>query len=424
MTIKKSKLKNGLTVLTVPRTETKAVTLFILFGVGSRYEPKEINGISHFLEHMFFKGTKKRPSTLEISQELDKLGAEYNAMTSKDYTGYYIKVNAEKTTEAFDILSDMLFNSVFDPTMINQEKGVIVEEINMYEDNPLMYVQDLFEQAVYGKSNPLGQLIAGSKNKVRQINRQKLLNYRKKYYHPRNAVLIAAGRIKNSQLQKLAEKYLAKEKKKKKSKYQPAKNNQQRPRVNLVNKKSEQIQLGLGFPAYSYFDRRYYALEVLNNILGGMMSSRLFIEIRVKRSLAYFINSSLNIYQDTGNLMIQAGLDKKRVKEAIQAILAEVSKLKNEKVSRQELQKAKDNIKGKIVLKMEDSESVAGFLGKQYLLTNKLTTPQEHLQKISAVTPEQIQKIAQDLFCPEKINLAAIGPSLNKQKLLKLMAFQ
>ncbi len=421
MRYQKTKLKNGTTVLCAPNSGTKAVTLFILFRVGSRYESGSLNGIAHFIEHMLFKGTEKRPSTLHISQELDSLGAEYNAMTGKDLTGYYIKVNYEKINQAYGILHDMIFHSLFDKKMLNQEKKVIIEEINMYEDNPLMYVADLFEQTVYGEKSALGQLISGPKNNIRSLNQEKMLRFMKKHYHPNNMVVVGAGRINSKQLVGLTEKMMGDLPKKKPSSFQKECVNQTKPQTNFLKKATEQVQIGLGFPAYSYGHKDIYVLGVLNNILGGMMSSRLFIEIRVKRGLAYFINSGLNVYQDTGNLMIQAGLDKSRINEAIKAILQELTKMKKEEVTAEELKKAKDNIKGKMILKIEDSENVASLLGKQYLLTNKIVTPQQYLKKIAAVRSKDIKRVAKDIFVTQKLNLVLIGPFNKTKELTKVL---
>ncbi|MFH1598452.1 MAG: pitrilysin family protein [Patescibacteria group bacterium] len=421
MRYQKTRLKNGATVLCAPENRTKAVTLLILFGVGSRHESTSLNGIAHFIEHLVFKGTPKRPSTLHISQELDSMGAEYNAMTAKDFTGYYIKVSHQKMNKASDILFDMILNSLFDKKMLQQEKKVIIEEINMYEDNPLMYLGDLFEQTVYGKKSKLGQLISGPKSNIKALNRTKVLNFMKRFYHPGNMVVVGSGHINSPQLVNLTEKYISGLSQKKRTAFQKEKVTQSKPQLSLLNRKTEQVQIGLGFPAYSYFDKDIYALEVLSNILGGMMSSRLFIEIRVKRGLAYFINSSLNIYQDTGNLMIQAGLDKSRINLAIAAILDQLKIVKKEGVTVQELKKAKDNLTGKLILKIEDSESVASYLAKQYLLTKRIITPQQLIKKIKAVRQQDIKRVANDIFQNKKINLALIGPFADKSPFAKLL---
>ncbi|MCK4822717.1 insulinase family protein [bacterium] len=243
----------------------------------------------------------------------------------------------------------------------------------------------------------------------------------KKHYHPNNMVVVGAGRINSKQLVGLTEKMMGDLPKKKPSSFQKECVNQTKPHTNFLKKASEQVQIGLGFPAYSYGHKDIYVLGVLNNILGGMMSSRLFIEIRVKRGLAYFINSGLNVYQDTGNLMIQAGLDKSRINEAIKAILQELTKMKKEEVTAEELKKAKDNIKGKMILKIEDSENVASLLGKQYLLTNKIVTPQQYLKKIAAVRSKDIKRVAKDIFVTQKLNLVLIGPFNKTKELIKTL---
>lgn len=422
MIYKRLKFKNGLRIILAPMAETKAVTVLILFKVGSRYEKKEINGISHFIEHMMFKGTKKRPTTLDISKELDGVGAEYNAFTAKDHTGYYIKLNYEKLALALDILSDILYNSKFDNQEIEREKQVIVEEINMYEDNPLMYIGDLFEQTLYGHQS-LGWLISGQKDGVKKIIRSKILDYQKKYYQPVNMLIGVAGRFDRDIL-KLIKKYFQLEiPSQPPSSFRKIKIIQKKPQLKLNFKETEQVNVCLGFPSYSYFDERIYPLYLLSVILGGNMSSRLFISIRERRGLAYFIRSSVNIYQDTGNLVIQAGLDKKRLNEAIFAILDELKKIKKEKVDNLELTKAKEYLKGKLILELESSENVTSWLSRQELLMNKILTPQAQIRKLDKVSSDDIQKVAKDVIKESKINLAMIGPYKEPEKFKKLLKF-
>lgn len=420
MNFKNIKFKNGLRLILSPMTETKAVTALVLFKVGSRYEKKEINGISHFVEHMMFKGTKKRPSTLDISKVLDSVGAEYNAFTAKDHTGYYVKVSADKIELAMDVLSDILYNSKFDSQEIEREKPVIVEEINMVEDNPMMYIGDLFEQTIYGQE-PLGWQISGSRDNVRDITREKIIDYMKNYYQHSNMVIGIAGRFDRDILDLTKKYFHINTPKKPTFSFKKIKIVQNKPRLRLNFKETEQVHLCLGFPSYSYFDKRIYALYLLSIILGGNMSSRLFISIRERMSLAYFIRSAVSLYQDTGNLVIQAGLDKKRVEEAIQAILEELKKMKKEKVSPEELKKAKDYLKGKLILELESSENIASWLSKQELLLNKIITPKQQIIKLEKVTSQDIQRAANDIMKDAKVNLAMIGPFKEPAKFQKLL---
>ncbi len=415
----KYELKNGIRVVTAPLQETKAVTVLVLVKAGSRYETKDINGISHFVEHLMFKGTKKRPNTLSISKELDSIGAEYNAFTAKDHTGYYVKANHEKLALALDLLSDILFNSKFESREIAKERGVIVEEINMYEDNPIMYVEDLFEQTVFG-DRPLGWNIAGPKHVIRTVSRKKLYEYYRSHYRPRNLLVVVAGRIDDA-IKSTIEQYFDKSPRAPKpSTFKQFKQQQQKPQISVMEKNTEQVQLAIGFPAYSYFQKKLYSLYLLSVILGGNMSSRLFISIREQQSLCYFIRSSINVYEDTGTLMIQAGLDKQRIDDAITSILQELKAIKSKGVTRQELKKAKEYLKGKLVLDLESSDSVANWLGKQELLRGTMYTPAEQMAKVDVVSQADVQRVARDLIKNSKLNLALIGPFQDEARFRKI----
>lgn len=418
---KKKTLQNGLRLILSPLHETKAVTVLVLVGVGSRYEEKNINGITHFIEHMLFKGTKKRPTSLDITKELDGVGASYNAFTSKDHTGYYIKIASDKIELAFDLLSDMIFNSKFEAKEIKKEKGVIIEEINMYEDNPLLYISHLFEETVFG-AHPLGWRISGPKEVIKKVSKEQILDYKDNFYRPNNMVVTVAGRFGEKEINTLIDKYFVKEGGSKKIK-QPkkVKITQKSANLTLKFKETEQIHLALGFPAYSYFDKSYYALSLLAIILGGNMSSRLFTEVREKRGLAYFIKADISPYQDTGILMIQAGLDKARIEPAIKLILNELKEVRERGVTAKELKSAKEYLKGKIILELEDSENIADWYGKQELLLNKILTPEQRLKKIFAVTLDDIKKTARDIVKESKLNLALIGPFKSEKQFKKLL---
>lgn len=406
---KKYKLKNGLRVILAPLHETKAVTVLVLVKVGSRYEKREINGVSHFVEHLMFKGTKKRPTTLDIAKELDGVGAEYNAFTAKDHTGYYVKTSHDKVEMSLDILSDVLFNSKFDQAEVEKERNVIVEEINMYEDNPMMFMEDLFEQTIYGDS-PLGWQIAGPKQVIQEVNRTKIVDYYQHYYHPGNMLIAVAGKIDKTIIN-LIKKYFGNiQTKAAASTYKKIKIVQAKPRVKLKYKQTEQVQLALGFPAYSYFDQRIYPLYLLGIIMGGGMSSRLFISIREQKGLCYFIRTGVNVYQDTGNFVVQAGLDKTRIKQAIKQILNELHKVTKQGVTAKELRKAKDFLKGKLILDLEASDHVASWLSKQELLRNKILTPAEQIRRLEKVTVKEVKKISAEIIKSKRINLALIGP--------------
>lgn len=410
---KKRILANGLRLVTVPMKGTKAVTVLVLVGSGSKYENKQNNGISHFLEHMFFKGTKKRPNTLAIAETLDRVGGEYNAFTGKEYTGYYAKVDAKHLDLALDWVSDIFLNSKLDSKEIEREKGVIIEEINMYLDTPMMYISDLWDQLLYN-NQPAGWSILGNKEVIANVKRSQLVDYLKKHYLAKNTVVVVTGNVgKVKDYFKNIKKGQPKVKKKVIEK-------QEKPGVLIEYKKTDQTHLYLGVRAYSIFDERKYALGLLGVILGGNMSSRLWISVREREGLGYYIRTSAQNYTDSGYLVTRAGVDNKRVERAIKIILNEYKKMTQEKVSIAELKKAKDYIKGSTILDLESSDAIASFFGGQEILTNKILTPEEKFVKIEAVTINDIYEAANDIFRPEKLNLALIGPFRNKDKFEKI----
>ncbi|MDZ7798586.1 MAG: pitrilysin family protein [Patescibacteria group bacterium] len=417
---KKIKLKNKATLILAPKNETKAVTVLVIFKIGSRYESKKENGLSHFIEHMMFKGTKKRPNTIDISRELDSVGAEFNAFTSKDYTGYYIKIQHKKIELALDILSDILFNSKFEKNEFEKEKGVIIEEINMYKDNPLMHMEEYFEQVIYG-SSALGRFIAGPKENIKSFKRKDLVSFKNKFYHPKNMSIGVAGRFSEKKIKSLAEKYFSSKNKKPLSKFKKYRHQQKKRRVKINYKETDQVQMALGFPAFSYFHKDIYVLYLLGIILGGSMSSRLFINIRERKGLCYFIRSTPNIYEDTGNLFIQAGLDKRRIFQALKLIWQELKNLKYKGVKSKELKKAKEFLKGKMILSMEDSSQIASYFTKQFVLTGKVESPEEKIKKIEKVKTSDIKRVVGKIIKKKRLNLAIIGPFRDKAKFEKFI---
>lgn len=420
----KETLQNGARVIFVPQKETKAVTALVLFGVGSRYESKKLNGVSHFIEHMMFKGTKKRPDTLTISRDLDAVGADYNAFTSKDHTGYYIKVNQEKLELALDILSDILFYSKFDENDLERERGVIVEEINMYEDNPMFYIDDLFEENLYEGSS-LGKLIIGSKENIKKISREEMIAYRDSFYQPKNAIVVLAGNLGDSSFDKVKSYFGGfnnhKTRASRFKKFIVSEKKFNQPKITLKCKETEQIHLALGFPAFSHDDERIFALNVLNMVLGGNMSSRLFINIREKQGLCYYINSAVQGYGDVSNLRIQAGLDKSRIEGAVNLILKELKNILNNRITKEELKRAKEYIKGKTILALEDSSYLASWFGKQELLYKRVLTPEEKFAKIEKVTAEEVKNVAQDVIAENRLRGAIIGPYKKEEDFLNLL---
>ncbi|MFA5134384.1 MAG: pitrilysin family protein [Patescibacteria group bacterium] len=417
---KQYRLKNDLRVLLAPLKETKAVTVLVLVKVGSRYEPKQINGASHFVEHLMFKGTEKRPTSLDITKKLDGIGASYNAFTSKDHTGYYVKCSRDKIELALDVLSDIVFNSKFDTDEIERERGVIVEEINMYEDAPMMMIDDVFEGAVFGRV-PLGRSIAGPKEVIKRITRKQLYGYYREHYQPRNMLIAVAGNYDYS-VRRLIRAYFGGSRvRQRKASFRKVAITQRQPRVSLKRKETEQAHLALGFPAYSYTQRQLYALYALAVVLGGNMSSRLFMSIRERKGLCYYIRTDVGIYEDTGTFAVFAGLDKSRIREAIREIVKELKNIRDGGITAQELKKAKDFLRGKLILDLEASDSVASWLGKQALLKGTVLTAAEQLRRVRAVTMADVRRAAREVIQERRCSLSLIGPFKNERTFRPLL---
>jgi len=419
------KLKNGLPVLLVPQKGTRSMTLLVLCRVGSRYESKDINGASHFIEHLMFIGTKKRPTTEILTRELDRYGAEYNAFTGKDMTGYYIKMDAEKTPLAVDMLNDMIFHSTYDPKEIDRERGVIIEEINMYEDNPRMHLEDILEEALFAGST-LGWSIAGPREVIRSVSREKLVAYRDAYYIPSRMTIAVAGKIVPG-IMPILEKTFGRIKRDggKDEAFAPfAPPKKIADPIGYQEKNTEQVQFSLAFHGLKLGDKDLAAASLLATILGGTMSSRLFIQIRERRGLCYSISASHQPMEDTGVFSISAGLEKKRFHEAFKAIMAEVRKTLRSRVTAEELRRAKDHIRGKTLLAFEDSANQADWYGRQWLFRHKVETPEERMKRFEAVTSAQIARVAKRIFRKESMAVAVIGPFGKKSELKKKITWK
>lgn len=410
-----SKLLNGATFLKSPVTSTQSTTVLVMFPVGSRYETPELNGVSHFIEHMMFKGTEKRPSTQILSRELDALGAEYNAYTSKDYTGYYIHLDAKYIDTALDIVSDMLWNSLFDAQELEREKGVIAEELHMYEDNPLMHIGEMLEEKVFSGS-PLGWKIGGTDKIISAFKRNHLVGFRDRFYTPDKMCVVVSGNIPADIDEKVEQFFgFAKRDSNDNVSFIPHVYSEQSNKTLLKWKETEQAVTAIGFPAFSYTDKRLQSLNVLNIILGGTMSSRLFIEVRERRGLAYMVHSDVSPYHETGMFSIQMGLLPTRVEEALKTVREEINKIITSGVTDIELAQAKTHIRGRMTLALENSSAVAEWFGKQYVLKQEADTPEERLAKIEAVTKEDVLDVAKDVFVNDSMRLAVIGPFKNAE---------
>jgi predicted Zn-dependent peptidase len=417
---KKTFLKNDLRVITIPQNSTEAITILVLVKTGSKYEDKEINGISHFLEHMLFKGTKKRPTPTAVAETLDRVGGIYNAFTGEEYTGFFAKVGSNHFDLALDWISDIILNSKLEEKEIEKEKGVIIEEINMYFDHPSSHVQNLWKELLY-KDQSMGRNIAGSKETVMAISREKLIRYFKSQYVSSNMIICVAGRFEEREIFKKIEEKFKKINIGKPFNKPKVVEIQNKPECILEERKTDQAHFCLGVRSYNIFHPKRYDQDILAVILGGMMSSRLFIEVREKLGLAYYITTDIYSDTDTGFLVTQAGVDSNKVDKAIKTILKEYKKISQKRVGEKELKKAKDCIKGRMILGLERSNDIAFFYGMQEVLENKILTPKQIYEKIDKITSEDILKVAKDIFKPSKLNLALIGPFNNKGKFEKLL---
>ena len=418
-------LSNGLRVLTVPMSQMPSATVSVWVKTGSRNENKKVNGISHFLEHMTFKGSRKRPSARAISEIVDSFGGEFNAATSKDWTNFYIKARVGNLETAFNVLSDMVINPILKPDDIEREKGVIVEEINMYEDTPQRRIGDIFEQLIFD-GYKLGWDIAGVESSVRAITRQDFLDYRQAYYYPGNMLVTVAGGIKQTEVLRLTKKYFGdlEQRPTSEAKFDNFVVSQTKPKVRLHAKKKDQAHFILGFVGSGRDYSGRYAEALLTTILGGGMSSRLFSEVREKRGLAYSVSSGVERYAETGYLYTYAGVDVKRVDQAIAVTLKEHYGIANGQlpISNKELNKAKEYLKGHLALALEDTGAVSSFFGTDELFLGKVKTPEEIFKLVDKVSLDEVLMEAKKSFVPEKLNLAIIGPYDNESRFKKLIA--
>jgi len=401
-----------MSIIFVPQAGASSMTLLVLVKVGSRYETREINGASHFIEHLMFKGTKRRPNTQIISRELDRYGAEYNAYTDKDVTGYYIKMDARRTSLAVDMLHDMLFHSLYAPKEINRERGVIIEEINMYEDNPRAHVEDLLEAALFPNST-LGWNIAGPREIIRSVTRAQLLRYRDAYYLPERMTIVVAGKLVPG-LMALLHKTFGSVQRRGGQDHAfdpfclPA--SAAHPVCGYQEKNTEQTQIALAFHGLQLGHDDLAAASLLATILGGSMSSRLFIQVRERRGLCYSISAGHQAREDSGTFSILAGLAKTRVHEAACVIYDELNKIAKARVTSEELRRAKDHIRGRTMLAFENSAAQAEWYGKQWLFQRRIETLEERMERFELVTAAEIQRVAKNIFHKDRMATALIGP--------------
>lgn len=413
-------LNNGLRLITVPMRGTKTATVLIIVGTGSKYETKDNNGISHFLEHMFFKGTRKRPNTLAIASQLDSIGGVYNAFTGKEYTGYWVKTDSSQIEQAMDVVSDILLNSKMEGKEMEREKGVIIEEFNMYLDNPVMHIEDVFEQCLYG-DQPAGWDTIGTKENILGFKRRDLVKYLQKQYGAQSAIVCLAGNIKEDAGRRLVNKYFSRLKQSDFKEKLKVEEKQKNPKIIIEHKKTGQTHLSLGVRTFPGNHKDKYIAKMIAVILGGSMSSRLFMSLRERRGLAYYVRTSTEFYTDSGYLTTQAGVPTDKVEQALKIILAEYNKLKQVLVGQEELKRVKDMIKGKTVISLEASDNLANWYARQAVMDEEVLTPARYFKKTEAVRARDIRRVARDIFVDHGLNLAMIGPHKDRGKFRELL---
>lgn len=414
-----SRLSSGLPILTAPTDGTAAVTVLVFAGAGSRYEVQANRGIGHFLEHMFFKGGRKYKSAAAVSTAIDSVGGNFNAFTGKEYAGYYVKVAAEHRELACDVLSDMLLHATFPTEEIEKERGVIIEEYRMYQDTPMYQAGWDFETLVYG-NQPLGWDTIGTEEVIRSVTQEQFHEHKRQLYTPDNLVVTFSGNITDAEALRLGTTYFDGASGKKAIRFVPIKQHQGR-RISLTNKQTEQAHLVFGVEGIAALDPDHFAQKLLSIILGGSMSSRMFLRIREARGLCYYISTSTDNYLDTGLLSTRAGVDQSRLHEAISAIRHEYELAAKDGFEPVELRRAKDFLKGKVTLSMEDSEERAHFFGKQQLLYPSVRDLAEYFAEVEKVTLEQINRLASTLLQKDRFRLVVIGKEQEEERLEALL---
>ncbi len=405
----KDHLANGVRVITAPMPSTRSITVMVMVSAGSRYESRNINGLSHFMEHMFFKGAKRYPDAMAVASAIDSVGGVFNAFTSEEKVAYFVKLSSGKKEIAYDLLSDMLLNSKFDKDEIDRERGVIIEEIRMYNDDPMSRVQIDFKERFYGDC-PLGWDVAGPEENITTVTRDDFINFRDRHYQTDSCVISVAGDITHEENMAICERFFTFEgggdPAPKAAPYTPSSGS----RSYLSPKETEQAHFVLGFPIPGDEHEDQPTLKTMNNILGGTMSSRLFHQVRERRGLAYYIRSSRCAFTDTGALKISAGVNVNKLGDAIKCVMDEARKAVESGFTEEELIRGQENIKGRTDLSLEDSMSVAGLYASQETLHSKIKTAEELSDEISAVTLDDLQRVASKYINPDNVKLTVLGP--------------
>ncbi len=410
----KNQLENNIRMITHEMKDRHSAALGFWTGVGGRYEQIKNKGAAHFLEHIVFKGTKHY-GCAEIKEKIEGVGGSLNAFTSEECTCYFAKVPGKKIEQTFDILSDMVLNPLIAEKDVNKERGVILEEIKMYYDLPQHLVCDLLDQLLW-PDHPLGQNIAGTLESVGKMSYEDLRHFHQQFYIPSNIVVSACGAVTHKKIVALTKKKFGKVFKKDLVSCAPAIAGLDQPRVNIKAKEIEQMHLALGVRSLCRQDPQRYVLGVLNVILGGNMSSRLFNEVREKRGLAYSISSGAKLLSDTGAFVVRAGVDNAKIVEAVDVILKELKRISDESVSAGELTRAKDYLLGQMALSLEDTADHMFWIGESLVSTNKIETFQSVMKKVNGVTIADVRRLAKQIFCPQKLNLSLVGPLKDQQE--------
>jgi predicted Zn-dependent peptidase len=418
-TFQRTTLANGARVLTAPMSHAQSVSCFLMYAAGSRYERREESGIAHFAEHLFFKGTERRPTARDIATEIDAIGGEFNAFTGKEVTAYYVKCAAETRDVALDVLVDMVRNSRFDADEIEREKGVIVEEMNMYADTPRSYIGNVWERHVYG-DQPLGWDIIGTEETVRAATRETFAGYLDRWYRPERMVIGLGGRVGDDVIGRLEE-LLGDLPAEATGTPDAVLLPEDGGAVRIHTKQSDQAHLVIGAPSYPHGHPDRYALQLLATVLGGGMSSRLFTEVRERRGLAYYVYCGNNSYADAGTLAAQAGVDLNRIDEAIETIVAELRRVVTESVPADELEKARSFAKGRFVLGLESPHATIMFGLRREVLEGRAVEPDEVLAGLDAVTVEDLERVAAAIL-GASLRLAVIGPFDDPARFERLLA--
>lgn len=416
------KLENGLTYVEAPTESTEAVTIFILVGSGVRNETAQNNGISHYLEHLFFKGTKKRPTPLDIAKELDSLGANYNAFTGEEFTGFYIQCDARDFEKSFDILSDMFLNPTFLKDEMEREKDVICEEIKMHRDVPQTHVQRLSQKQVFGDT-PLGRDLAGTSENVKSFTRDEVIKFHQESYDPAKTYVVVCGNPKEFNWQKAVEDRFSSLKKIENKHFEPFKNSKIAQKYIGEVRKVDQAHLAFACLGLSKTDPRRNALAILTTLLGSGMSSRLFSEIREKRGWAYYVEAAIWALHDTGMFEVVAGVQTDKVADSIKVILDQLENIKTNGPTDEELELAKGNLRGRLTIGLEDSTEIAEFLAEDLIYFNRVRSIDEIIEGWNKVTKQDIMLLAEELFQKDKIGVAVIGPKDYKNEIEKILSY-